>query len=182
MWAEETAGVAAAGGLSREYHQDLEGRSFEPWVRRAALLILLLFVGAGLLSLFGQTPETIRSTADRAALSLTAPGTVRGGLLYQTQITVTAGPDGLHKPELALSSGFIDGITLNTLEPSPVEEDSSNGNLILTFAALEPGETLTVWLDGQVNPTTVGSRTQHLELREDGDPVTGLSSPVKVLP
>ncbi len=182
MWAEETSGVAAAGGLSRGYHQELESRHFEPWVRRVLLTLLGVFVVAGLFSVFGQTPATVTSAVSGGTLSLTAPTEIRGGLLYQTKVVVEAGPDGLRTPQLAFSPAMVEGITLNTLVPAPAEEESSADEFVFTYPKLEPGTSLTVWMDSQVNPTTVGSRALELELRDDGVPVTRVSQPQNVLP
>jgi hypothetical protein len=183
MWVEETSGLAAGGGLSREFNLDLEGRALEPWIRRALLTLLALFVLGGLMSLMGQTPTTIRSEGERGAVSLTTPPTLRGGLMFQTKITIEAGPSApLHSPELVLSKGFLDGLTLNTLEPGPAEEESDADHLTLTFPRLDPGKATTVWIDYQVNPTTVGARTQELALLDDGDPVADVALPVEVLP
>lgn len=182
MWAEETSGAVTAGGLSRGYHQDLEGRHYEPWIRRLLLTLLAAFVLAGLFSVFGQTVKVVTSAVPGGTLTLEAPTEVRGGLLYQTKVVVEAGPEGLDTPELAFSPALLEGITLNTLAPAPAEEESSADELVFTYPEIDAGDTLTVWMDSQVNPTTTGSRTMGLELRDDGKPVTSVSQPQNVLP
>jgi hypothetical protein len=76
----------------------------------------------------------------------------------------------------------MDGLTLNTLEPSPVDEKSVDGNLVLSFPPQEPGDLLTVWLDYQVNPTTLGAQLQRVTLRDGEKPIATTSRQVRFFP
>jgi hypothetical protein len=169
-------------GLSKRTHQDLEGRGAEVWIRRILLAALAAFILLGLLSIFGQHSTVVRAGGPGGTLTIESPDALRGGLVYQTKVTVTPGPNGVKEPKLVLSSGYLDGLTMNTMEPSPTEEKSVDGALVLSFGALEPDDTLTVWIDYQVNPTTVGARTQEMTLRDGERTVARASRRMEVYP
>lgn len=50
------------------------------------------------------------------------------GLLFSARITIHAN-ETLQDAALVLNSNWLEGMTLNTLEPSPVSETSQNGSL-----------------------------------------------------
>ena len=87
-----------------------------------ALLALLGFVG--------QSPSTTRAVTPAATLSVNAPGSVRGGLLYQARFTIVAHQE-LRNATLVLNAKWIDGLDRNTIAPSPVNEASRDGRLAL---------------------------------------------------
>ena len=71
-------------------YRDLQGRSAHPWVRRLILLIIAAFVALGLAGLYGQRTGTSHANSGTAALTLSGPARVRGGLYIQAKITVLA--------------------------------------------------------------------------------------------
>ena len=73
----------------------------------------------------------------------------------------------MQNPRLILDKGFLEGITINTIEPQANQELSRRDSLVLTYNQLAAGDKLTVWIEAQVNPTTVGRRLQSLSL-DDG--------------
>ena len=76
-----------------------------------------------------------------------------------------------------LGPGWADDVTINTIEPSPLEETSRNRRLELTFAKLEKGDHLRVWMDFQVNPTAVGRGNQDVTLRDGSTPSRTSTAP-----
>jgi hypothetical protein len=66
-----------------------------------------------------------------------------------------------------LDHGWIEGQTLNTLAPSPVGEASRNGDLSFEIGHVPAGQKYILSLQFQGNPTTVGTRSQNVEL-DDG--------------
>ena len=110
-----------------------------------ALLALLGFVG--------QSPSTTSAETPAATLSVNAPDAVRGGLLYQARFTIVAHQE-LQNATLVLNAKWIDGLTVNTIEPSPVNEASRDGKLALELGHLAAGARYVLYLDYQVNPTT----------------------------
>jgi hypothetical protein len=82
-----------------------------------------------------------------------------------------------------LSSGWIDGLTLNTNEPSaPSETGGPNGSLVLSLGSLQAGQTFVQYFEYQVNPTSVGSRDQDMTLASDGAPVVSIARTLTVVP
>src|SRR4051794_16689778 len=150
-----------------ERHRDLEGRLQAPWFRRALLGLLALICIVGLFDVFGQRPHTTHATATTAELDVQVPSAVRGGLLYQGRFTIRALQE-LKDAQLVLSPGWADGITINTVEPSPIGEASRDGRLVFDLGHVPAGERHVLYMDFQVNPTTVSRRTLEVAL-DDGD-------------
>ena len=67
-----------------------------------------------------------------------------------------------------LSPGWLEGMTVNTIEPSPVGEASNNGRLSLDLGHIPAGESYLLFMQFQTNPTNVGHRDASLTLK-DGD-------------
>jgi len=141
----------------------------------ALVLVLALF------DVFGQETSTTRAEAGAATLSVSAPGAVRGGLLFQARITTEVHTD-LREATLVLNQAWLDGLTVNTIEPSPLNEASRDGNLAFDLGHLPAGSKHVLYLDYQVNPTTVGSRTLRLELQDGETPVTSLERTLRIFP
>src|ERR1044071_2707057 len=96
---------------------------------RVVLGIFAAFVVAGLLNVFGQTTTTSRTSTERANLTVTAPGALRGGLIFQLVIEVVARAD-LGDARLVLSQGWFSGFTTNSEVPQPSMQDSVNGRAV----------------------------------------------------
>ena len=47
-------------------------------------------------------------------------------------------------PRLVLDEGWLDGLQINTIEPSPQSEASRDGRLVLSYPALKAGDRLLV--------------------------------------
>lgn len=168
-------------GIVLRRHRDLQGRRWHPWLRRALLGVIVLVLVLALFDVFGQETSTTRADAGAATLSVSAPGAVRGGLLFQARITTEAHTE-LRDATLVLNQAWIDGLTVNTIEPSPLNEASRDGNLVFDLGHLPAGSKHVLYLDYQVNPTTVGSRTLRLELQDGETPVTGLERTLRIFP
>jgi hypothetical protein len=147
--------------------RDLAGRAWEIWVRRGLFALLPLISLLALVNLFGQRPSTTTVSTEAARLKLYAPARVRSGLLYQARFRITAVRE-LKKATLVLHPGWLEGMTVNTIEPSPVNEGSSQGRLVFELGHIPAGGSHLLFLDFQVNPTNVGHRRQTVELL-DGD-------------
>ena len=168
-------------GIVLRRHRDLEGRRWHPWLRRGLLGLIALVLLLGLFDVFGQATSTTRAQAGAATLSVSAPGAVRGGLLFQARITTEAHTE-LRDATLVLNQAWLDGLTVNTIEPSPLNEASRDGNLAFDLGHLPAGSKHVLYLDYQVNPTTVGSRTLRLDLQDGETPVTSLERTLRIFP
>ncbi len=151
--------------LTMKRHRDLVGRAWEAWARRALLGLLLAFCALGLAEVFGQGATSTTAATPRASLDISAPARVRGGLLYQARFLVRARRE-LKDAQLVLSKGWVDGLTINTIEPGPVGEASRDGRLSFQLGHVPAGGSFVLYLDYQVNPTTVGRRQQVVDLAD----------------
>ncbi len=148
-------------------HRDLEGRRWHPLVRRALLVLLALLPVLGLINVFGQRPATSKASDPAATLNVYAAERVRGGLLYEARFEIIAKQE-LKDATLVLSRGWLEGMTVNTIEPAPVGEASRNGSLALDLGHIPAGEKYLLFIQFQVNPTNVGHRSQNVAL-DDGE-------------
>jgi hypothetical protein len=172
-----------AESIRTEAYRDLAGRRarLDPWARRVLLTLLAAIPVLALIGVFGQRAIRSQVSAPAATLTISAPKSVRGGLLFQSKITVLA-QRKLSQPKLVFSPGFLDGLTIDTIEPSASQELSRNGSLVLEYGAVPPGQRLIVWIQYQVNPTTVGSQLQRLELDDGGQPIATISRRLRSFP
>jgi hypothetical protein len=148
--------------LTLAHNRDREGKRELPW-RRAGVVLLLTFLGAGLLNAFGQRPRTSVAGVGDATLEVYSPAHVRAGLYYEARFTIHALHE-LKDASLVLSTGWLEGITLNTVEPSPVGESSRDGSPAFELGHIPAGDEYVLFLHFQVNPTNVGRRAQNVEL------------------
>jgi hypothetical protein len=166
--------------LTLRRNRDNVGRHEVP-IRRALVVLMSLLLLAGLLNLFGQRPETSEAGNAAAALKVYAPKRIRSGLYYEARFTITARQE-LKNAMLQLESGWLEGMTLNTVEPSPIGEASRNGNLVLTLGHIRAGTVYILYLQFQVNPTNVGHRPQHVALYDGGKFLTSVDRTITVFP
>ncbi|HSC72863.1 MAG TPA: hypothetical protein VLB89_01775 [Gaiellaceae bacterium] len=166
--------------LTLRRNRDDAGRREVP-IRRALLALLSLFLLAGLLNVFGQRPQTSEAAARAASLKLYAPTRVRGGLIYEARFTIDAHAD-LKNAMLELDPGWIEGTTINTIEPGPIGEASRNGRLLFTLGHIRAGTTYLFFMQLQVNPTNVGRRSQNVVLYDGDTPVTSINRTIAIFP
>jgi hypothetical protein len=162
--------------------RDLEPRSRENWIRRSLFGLICAVPILALLNVFGQRPETTIGAAAAAQLSISAPSRVRGGLLYQARFRITPTQKKLAQATLVLASGWLDGMTINTLEPSPVSETSIDGKLGLDLGPIPAGQSYVLVIDYQVNPTNVGHRDQTVTLYDGNQALITVHRTITVFP
>jgi hypothetical protein len=168
------------GFLTLRRHRDLVGRRSLAW-RRGGIAIMTLVLLAGLANVFGQRPETSEASVSDAKLKVYAASRVRGGLYYEARFTIDARRE-LKKATLVLDSGWAEGLTINTVEPSPVGEASRDGRLAFELGRIPAGETYLFFVQLQVNPTNVGRRSQDVALYDGERLVASISRTVTVFP
>jgi hypothetical protein len=152
------------------------------WIRRAGIALLVAVVVVALCNVVGQRAGNATARAGAADISVHAPTRVRPGLLFQARITVVA-HQTLPNADLVLDKGWVDGLTINTNEPSASKETSApGGGLILTIGTLQAGQTYTQYFEYQVNPTSFSGRSQTVTLRSNGTAVVSLSRTLTVIP
>jgi hypothetical protein len=156
--------------LTLERHRDLEGRLKQPWPRRVIFTLIGILSLLGLLNVFGQRPSTKAADVPAAKLTLYAPTDIRGGDFMEARFHITAKRE-IKKAILKLDPGWAEGMSLNTIEPSPVGEASENGRLAFELGHIPQGRSFILFMQIQVNPTNLAwHRPQNVEL-DDGNQV-----------
>ncbi len=153
--------------LTLSRHRDLHGRERRPVTRWILLGAIGLFCGLGLLNVFGQRPATDTLSSHAARLEVYSPHRLRGGLIYMSRFTIEARQE-IENATLVLDPGWLEGMTLNTLEPAPVGEANRDGRLALELGRVRAGTKHVFFMHFQVNPTNVGRRPADVDLF-DGD-------------
>jgi hypothetical protein len=170
-------------GLILKRHRDLEGMYRSGiWVRRGAITLIAVCSALGLANVFGQRPSTVRADVAAATISLYAPTAVRGGLLWEARFHITAKRD-LKNAILKLDPGWGEGMSMNTVEPSPVDETSDNGRFSFSLGHIAAGHSFILFLQFQVNPTNVGwNRPQNVELVDGNQVLARIHRTITVFP
>ena len=161
--------------------RDLRGRRAHSIVRRVLLAVLAVPVVLALGGAIGQPTRSEVTAASAASLRLEVPDVLRGGLLWRARIAIRA-TRAIAYPRVVLGAGFVEGMQLNTIEPSPVSEAGRGPRVVLSYSALKPGDELVVYLQLQVNPTTVGDQDTSVELDDQATPVARIAHTTRVLP
>jgi hypothetical protein len=164
-------------------HRDFEGRRVERWVPTVLFALICVLPVLAVLNVFGQRPKvaTVANPNGMATLELTAPTDVRGGLLFQARFDIRAKRE-IKDAVLVLDSGWLESMTLNTAEPSPANETSSNGSLAFDLGNIPAGKTWREYLQFQANPTNFGSQSQGVSLYDGNVQLLRLNRTMMVWP
>ncbi len=173
--------AAAPEGLTLARNRDLSGRLQVPYIRWALLGLVGLLVLLGLLNTFGQRPETDTVAGNGAELEVYSPERLRGGLFFMSRFTIRAERE-IEAATLVLDPGWLEGITLNTVEPAPVSEASRDGRIALDLGHIPAGGKHVFFLHFQVNPTEVGRRPQDVDLYDGETLLLHIDRTVTVFP
>jgi hypothetical protein len=168
-------------GLVLKRHRDLHGRRHQAWFRRGLLALVGVVPLLALLNVFGQRPHVETARAGAANLELYSTPHVRGGLLFEARFTVYAHQD-LKQATLELDRGWMEGFTINTIEPSPIGEGSHDGRLVLQLGHIPAGQKYSLYLQIQVNPTNVGRRSQSVRLYDGKTLIATIHRRVTIFP
>lgn len=155
--------ASAPDQLTLERNRDLVGMERRPITRRVLLGLVALPLALALLNVFGQRPGTSSAATEAAKLSVYAPVRVRSGLYYEARFHIHARQD-VKDAAIVLDSGWLEGMTLNTVEPSPIGESSRDGRIAFDLGHIPAGHSHLLFLQLQVNPTNVGRRSQRVDL------------------
>jgi hypothetical protein len=147
--------------------RDLEGRLNDIWVRRSLMTLIAAVPVIALFNVFGQRPDSTTLVSPEASLKIYAPSHLRGGLIFQARFHVTARED-IKDAYIVLGPGWAEGMTINTIEPSPVSEASNNGRISLELGHIPAGQSYILFTDFQVNPTNVAFGRRQTVWLTDG--------------
>jgi hypothetical protein len=167
--------------LTLKRNRDLDGWWKWLWVRRVTLLLLLVIPTLAAFNFFGQKPNSNTVMSPRATLTLIAPERLRGGLLFSAQFRIKARQD-VRQARLVLDPGWAEGMAINTIEPSPVNEASADGRLSLELGHIPAGETYALFMQFQVNPTNVGGHDQDVRLFDGETQLLTIDHAVRIYP
>ncbi len=152
-----------------------------PWLRRAVLAAFAALIAAVLAGAIGQVSGSSSAQSAAARIELTAPHTVRGGLLFQARVRIHA-TQAIARPTLVLQRGWLEGMQVSSIEPQPAQETGEGDTVSLSYDKLDAGAALTVWLQFQVDPTTVGHRPADVALLDGTTPLVRIDHTLTILP
>ena len=173
--------VDVPDGLTLKRHRDLIGREKRPIARWSVLSLLGVLCLLGLANAFGQRPQTDTAESAVARLDVYSPQRLRGGLYFESRFHIHAREE-IREATIVLDPGWLEGMTLNTLEPGPIGEASRNGRIALELGRIPPGGEHLLFLHFQVNPTNVGHRSQDVELYDGEELLLSLDRAVTIFP
>jgi len=167
-------------GIAEEHMP--EHQRWGPILAWGVLVLLGIFLAVAMTGVLGGRAGATRTVQEpTAGLAFTAPDVLRNGEFFEMRVRVEA-KRSIAKPVIAVSSGYWRDVTINTMIPAPSEEGFGDGAFEFTYAPLEPGDTLEVKIDGQVNPARLGSSQGEVRLLDDKAPLASLPVHLKVLP
>ncbi len=166
--------------LTLKRNRDLEGRR-DLIGRRIGMSVVVAFLLLGLANVFGQRPGTKAAAGPAGSIEVYAPARVRGGLYFEARFHVRATQE-LKDARLVLDTGWAEGMTINTIEPSPIGEASRNGRLVLDLGHVPQGQSYILYVQTQVNPTNVGRRSQDVDLYDGDLPVAHVDRTITIFP
>jgi hypothetical protein len=158
-------------------HRDLQGRDWHRPIRWSLMTLVAVIPVLALANIFGQHASTARA----GVLTLRAPTTVRSGLLFGARFTIRP-QTALRDATLVLAPGWGDGLTINTIEPSPVSEGSRNGSFVFKLGHVPAGGRFEFFLQFQVNPTSVGNRDQDIVLFDGSQRIAAIDRTLTIFP
>jgi hypothetical protein len=167
--------------LFSELPRDKRGTKVGLVARRVIMTVFALFAAVALWGVFGQRASDSVAAGPAARMTLSAPETVRGGLFFQSRVEIRA-LAAIEHPRLVLDDGWVEGMQVNSIEPSPESETSRDGRVVLTYGGLEAGDLLRIWLQFEVDPTSVGRRSYAIELDDEDRPLARIGRSLRVLP
>jgi hypothetical protein len=167
--------------LSR--HRDLEGRAVERWTPRVLMTLIAVVPILALFNVFGQSPKVVKVANPNgvATLELSAPTRVRSGLLFQARFDIRAQRD-IKDAVLVLDSGWLESMTLNTVEPGPQQETSRNGGLAFDLGGIPKGKLWRQYMQFQANPVNAGVQSQGVTLYDGNVPLLHINRNIRVWP
>jgi hypothetical protein len=164
-------------------HRDLVGLYRAGiWVRRSVIVVFAAFILLGLFNVFGQRPATVASEVSAAKLTLYAPTDIRGGDFMQARFHITAKHD-VKDAFLELDPGWAESMSINTIEPSPINQASNDGRLSFELGHIPRGKSYILFMQFQVNPTNVAwHRSQDVTLLDGNRVLTHINRTITVYP
>ena len=168
--------------LTVERHRNVDRGDGGVWFRRGVVALLAAIAVLGLGNVFGQRPRTVHADAAAVRLTLYAPTAIRGGDFMEARFHIRAKQD-IKKAVLRLDPGWAEGMSINEIEPSPLNEASDDGRLSFELGHIPAGKSFLLFMQFQVNPTNVAwHRPQNVEFLDGNRVLTRLHRTITVFP
>jgi hypothetical protein len=164
------------------HESHLRSKNWYRFANPAAVIGIGLFLVAALAGVFGGQPHPTRIIETTAAtITLEFPERLRNGEFFEMRANIEAKRD-FADMGIALSSSYWQDLTINTMIPAPSEEKSESGDYVFTYGEMKAGDTLTVKIDGQVNPPMFAGTKGTLRLKDGDSLIAEIPLELKVFP
>ena len=151
--------------------------------RRAGICILTVFVGAGLLNLFGSHSARVEKDAGDLHLAVTYPNRTRPALPIRWRLELTS-DSGFSGPiHIAVNQSYFNYFDFNNFYPTPDSTENRDDLVIFTFSAPST-DTLSVLFDGRTQPGRVGIARAETKVLNDtlDEELVGVTYTTEVFP
>ena len=120
--------------------------------RRLFTIALVIFLGLGLLGLYGVRSGTTEATGGGYELTVTYAKVTRPGLATPWSVEIRRpGGFGEETVTVAVASSYFDAFDENSLDPDPAEATSDGERSIMKFQP-PPGDVMTISFDARIEP------------------------------
>jgi hypothetical protein len=135
--------------------------------RRIFLVLLAIFVAAGMIGLLGVRSATVDGSDGPISASVRYGRIARGGVAVPYAITVRSDVGFTGPIEITVDQSYLDLFDHNAIEPSPDATTSDGETITWTFEP-PPGPEFTVTLDIRIGPSVQWGRTGHTVVEAEG--------------
>lgn len=151
-------------------------------LRRGGISVLVLFVGAGVLNVFGSRSASVTSSGNGLALTVDYPDRTRPALPIRWSVDVVS-EGGFSEPvHIAVNQAYFNYFDFNNFYPTPDSTENRGDFVIFTFAAPTTDE-LNVLFDGRTQPGRIGvARAQTKIVDGDGSDLVEVDYTTEVWP
>jgi hypothetical protein len=156
------------------------GRSGRFHALPLGLILLSLAMVVGVLGLAGRE-QTVSASDGGIRLEWHAPTVIRNGEFLEMRITL-ASAEAIGRPVLGIDATLWEDFTINTFIPAPADESSRDGEFRFEFPPLDPGSSLLVKVDAQINPDTLGGNAGRVTVYDGMEALVSLPVQIEVLP
>jgi hypothetical protein len=180
--ATEEAGQPPADSTEPEPVAEARVRRWRS-LRRLFFVGLCLFLGLGLLEVYGVRTSETSATGGGYELTVSYATVSRPGLAtpWSAEIRRPGGFDG--PVTVTTTSDYIEAFDENSLDPEPSSATTDADRIIWEFDPPPEGDTLTISLDARIEPSVQLQRvTGVTEVLEQDEPVVSVRYRTWVMP
>ena len=160
-----------------------QGRRGRLW-RRISVVAMVIFVGLGLLDVWGTHPASVSTVADGYRITVTHPAVTRAGLPVAWDLTLTR-LDAGELPvriELRSDAAYFALFDHHALSPAPAEEWRTGTHVGWVFEVPDGATEMTVSLDARTEPGVHRGRGGATTVLVDGVEVVAVAYTTRVTP